>query len=364
MNKISSRQLYFFLAAVAPVGKLVLLPVTLAHYAANDLLFSAAANFLLQAGVIALVLLLAKNGLSLGELLQKTFGKVGAKIILTVFSAFFFYAALCPLIEQKLFVQSIFYDTLPSVITFSSFFLFSAYLCAKPLSSYGRSWDILAPVAIVGFIGIIALSAGSADFGALKPVGAAGIGGITRGAAYTTYWFFDSAILLTLLGKIEYKRGMAWKGPLFYLAGATAVLLFLAVFYGIFSEIAVRQQFAFAKIGKYSPAVGMLGRIDYLFVFAIALAMAFYSALPLQAGVDCLRQAYGSPAGKLLPALISVAVNIVMLALTVFFDYQFAEVRRVVGEMLFWIFPVFTVLLPALSPLLKLRIRKREGKTA
>ena len=70
MNKISSRQLYFFLAAVAPVGKLILLPVTLAHYAANDLLFPAAINFFLQAGVIALVLLLAKNGLSLGELLK------------------------------------------------------------------------------------------------------------------------------------------------------------------------------------------------------------------------------------------------------------------------------------------------------
>ena len=364
MNKISSRQLYFFLAAVAPVGKLILLPVTLAHYAASDLLFPAAINFFLQAGVIALVLLLAKNGLSLGELLQKTFGKIGAKIILTIFFAFFFYAALCPLIEQKLFVQSIFYDTLPSVVTFSSFFIFSAYLCAKPLSSYGRIWDILAPVAFVGFVGIIALAAGNMDFGALNPVGAAGIEKITQGAAFTNYWFFDSAILLTLLGKIEYKRGMAWKGPLFYLLGAAAVMLFLAVFYGIFSEIAVRQQFAFAKIGKYSPAVGILGRIDYLFVFALSLVMAFYSALPLQAGIDCLRQAYGSPAGKLLPALASVAVNIIMLVLTVFFDYRFAEVRRFVGEMLFWVFPIFTLLLPALSPLLKLRVRKREVKTS
>ena len=136
-------------------------------------------------------------------------------------------------------MQSIFYDTLPSVVTFSSFFIFSAYLCAKPLSSYGRIWDILAPVAFVGFVGIIALAAGNMDFGALNPVGAAGIEKITQGAAFTNYWFFDSAILLTLLGKIEYKRGMAWKGPLFYLLGAAAVMLFLAVFYGIFSEIAV-----------------------------------------------------------------------------------------------------------------------------
>ncbi len=49
MSKIAPRQLYFFFACIAPLGKLVLLPTQLAQYSANDLLFPAAINFLLQA---------------------------------------------------------------------------------------------------------------------------------------------------------------------------------------------------------------------------------------------------------------------------------------------------------------------------
>ncbi len=87
MNKISSRQLYFFLACVAPVGKLVILPSRLAFYSRNDLLIPAAVNFLIQAAVIFCVLLLAKRNVNLYELLANTFGKVIGKILILLFSA-------------------------------------------------------------------------------------------------------------------------------------------------------------------------------------------------------------------------------------------------------------------------------------
>ncbi len=145
MNKISTRQLCFFLAAIAPVGKIVLMPTNLIYFSKNNLLFPAAMNFLLQAAVIFLVLLIAKNDKSFYQLIADKLGNVTAKIILTVFALFFFFASLMPLLEQKIFVQSSFYDTLPSILSFSSFFVFSAYLCSKPLSSFGRAWDILAP---------------------------------------------------------------------------------------------------------------------------------------------------------------------------------------------------------------------------
>ena len=220
MNKISTRQLCFFLAAIAPVGKIVLMPTNLVHYAKNDLLFPAAMNFLLQAAVVFLVLLLAKNNKSFYELVASKLGHIAAKIILCIFSLFFFFAAVLPLVEQKLFVQSVFYDTLPSIAAFSSFFVFSAYLCAKPLSSFGRTWDILAPLAIAAFAGILLLSLRTADFGALAPALQSGGKGIFQGFAYSMSWFLDSAILLSFLGKIDYKKGLPWKGLLSYLAGA------------------------------------------------------------------------------------------------------------------------------------------------
>lgn len=355
MNKISQRQLFFLLGCVAPVGKLVILPARLAANAGGDLWIPALFHVLVQSAVIFCVLLLAKRGKSFYELLADTFGQIIAKILSVLFALFLLYAALLPLLEQQIFVQGVFYDTLPSLAAFSPFFLFSAYLCAKPLASFGRVWDILGPMAIVSFAGILVFSATNADYLAVLPVGSAGLKGIAGSTALSFSWFFDSALLIPLLGKIEYKRGAAWKGTLCYLAGGFAVLLFLVTFFGIFEGTAGNQLFAFTKTSKYYSAITALGRIDYVFIFALALVMAFYSALPLQGSIDCVLQAFGKK--RYLPTLLSIGVNLLFFGFTVFFDFRFNLAMEFISQKLFWIFPVFTVLLPPLCLLLR---RKRH----
>ena len=91
MKRISSRQLYFFLACIAPVGKLLFLPTQLANSARNDLLFPMLASYLVQAGAIFCVLLLAKRKMNLYELLENTFGGIAAKILISIFALFLFY---------------------------------------------------------------------------------------------------------------------------------------------------------------------------------------------------------------------------------------------------------------------------------
>lgn len=351
MNKISARQLYFFLACVAPVGKLVILPSRLAFYSRNDLLIPAAVNFLIQAAVIFCVLLLAKRNVNLYELLSNTFGKVIGKIVILIFSAFLLYAALLPLLEQKVFVQGTFYDTIPSLVAFAPFFLVSAYLCAKPLYSYGRTWDILGPIAIAGFAGVLVMSIGEADFGSLLPVGASGVKGIFGGTAYSFSWFFDSALLLMMLGKIKYEKNMAWKGALYYLLGGFLALLFLATFYGIYQETSINQLFAFTKTSKYFSAITVLGRVDYIFIYLLAFVMIFYCSLPLQAAIEGVVQGFGQH--KYLPSLLSVGINGIMLLLLYIFNYRFGEVLHIVSELAFWVFPIFTVVLPLLCLLLR-----------
>ena len=359
MNKISTRQLCFYLAAIAPVGKIILLPTYLVRYAKNDLLFPAAMNFLLQACVIFLVLLLAKSEKSFFELVKDKLGSIAAKIILCIFALFFFFAAIMPLLEQKLCVQGVFFDTLPTNLTASCFYLFSAYLCAKPLASFGRTWDILAPLSIAAFAGLLIFASKTADFGALNPALQAGAKGIFQGFAYCMSWFIDSAFLLSLLGKIDYKKGLPWKGLLCYLAGAALVLIFLAFFYGIFQETALGQEFAFSKISRYFSGVESLGRIDYLFIFALSLVMAFYVTLPLQAGIDLIGQCFQSSEKRLLPAILSIVINAAMFTCTYLLEYRYNTLNEALSVKLFWIFPVFCLLLPAAALLLKIR-RRRE----
>lgn len=356
MKKISTRQLLFFLACIMPVGKLVLLPARLADTSKNDLLFPLLVSYLVQAAAIFCALLVAKKGMTFYELLANTFGKIAAKILITLFAVFLLFAALLPILEQKLFVQSVFYDTLPSFVAFAPFFLFAAYLLSKPLTSHGRVWDILAPLSVVGILGILILSLSSADFSALAPVGAAGWKGFFRGTMSATAWFFDAALLLPLLGTFRYEKGLAWKGTVCYLAGGAVVALFVAMFYGIFQEISPNQLFAFTATSKYFSGISMLGRIDYIFIFALGLVMSFYVTLPLKESIECVLEAYGRP--RYLPTLLALAVTALFLALVVIFDYRFTEVLGFFTETVFWIIPIFSVAIP---PLLLLLRRKRHA---
>lgn len=357
MNKISARQVYFFLACVAPVGKLVLLPAKLAEYAGGDLWIPALLHFVLQAAAVFCVLLFCREQKSLSALLEERLGKVGAKILLTLFALFFVFAGILPVFEQKLFVQGVFYDTLPSLIAFGPFFLFAAYLCSKPLSSMGRVFDIIAPLSIAAFFGILLFSAGSSDLGAVLPVGASGGSGLMQGIGYSFSWFFDAALLAMMAGKIEYRKGMAWKGALCYLAGGIAVVFFLMIFYGIFEGTAINQLFAFSKTSKYFSGITVLGRVDYLFIFTLSLVAAFYTAMPITCAIECAVQAFGHRRRLSIP--LSLLICVLYLVLIRLFDYRFGEIMQAISQQAFWVFPLFGLLLPALC--LLLRRKKHES---
>ncbi len=346
MNKLSARQVYFLLACILPVGKLILLPARLADVSKNDLLLPAALHLLLQAGAVFCALLLAKRNMSLFEMLEGTLGHVAACVLQTVFALFLLFAALLPVLEQKLLVQSVFYDTLPTIASFAPFFLFAAYACSKPLASFGRMWDMLAPFSLAGYFGILLLSVGSADLAALAPTGAAGASGFFGGTMSAFAWFYDAALLLPLLGKIDYTRGMAWKGMLFYLAGGAGVLIFLAVFYGIFQETSVNQLYAFTATSKYFSGIATLGRADYLFIIVLTLVMTFSCILPIQGAIECALQAYGRK--RWLAIVLSVGASLVFLILVLVLDYRFGEILAALSGVLFWIFPLFCLALPPL----------------
>lgn len=356
MKELSARQLYFYFLCIAPVGKLILMPAQLVSGAKNDLLFPALLHMLLSAGAVFCVMLAARAEKPLPELLSAAFGRIGAAAILFLFAAFFLFAAVFPLTEQMLLVQSVYYDTLPSILSFLPFFLFSAYFCARPFAENGRIFDLLAPLSALGFLGLMVLAVPSADFSALLPAGAAGGNGFLLAARESALWFFDPALLLLFAGRFRYRSGMAWKTAAFSLLGSAAVLFFLAVFYGIFSDLALRQTFAFAKVSKYFSAITVLGRIDYLFLCLLTLVMAFYAALPLQACCACL---HGGTNGKLPRPAAACAVNAAALALLLLTRFRYAALQEWLMHKLFWIFPLFGVLLPALTLLLRRSRRAR-----
>ncbi len=355
MDKIKLRQICFLYAALLPATRMLLYPATLAYHAGNDLLFSALGNLLAEGIVVFAIMLLAgRTEQTFFGLLKNTFGEIAARVVYGVFALFFALSALLPLLEQKGFVTQVLYENAPTVLSFAPFFAVGLFACMRGLESIGRIADIALPLFAVCFAALIFLALPQADFAALLPVLGRGAAPVLRGWRYGMARYADCLFPLFFLGHFRAEKGGTAKVMLSFAAGAAATLLFLAVFYAVFADLAPLQQNALAQIAKYTTAFTSLGRIDLLPAIALSLVLAFALCIPLQLCTHCACTAIGCR--PLLPAL---AVNGALLALTVFFNYSFREVQTVFAEALWPLFGVFCYLLPLFATLLRKGQRRR-----
>lgn len=357
MNKLSVRQLCLFLACLAPCGKLLSLPAILSREAGGDLLISALINFLFQGVIIFLMLRLAeRTEFTFFGLLKNTFGEVAARVIYVIFALYFLFYALFPVLEQKFFVQSELYDSLPSLLVFLPFFLFSLFACAKNITAIGRSADIALPLFAISVGGLLFMSVSSADFSAVLPIGDSSPAQILSGSAHTQNWFSDSAFVLLFLGKFPAGRKTTVKATVAYAIGALVVLAFLLVFYGIFQSIAPREGYAISKIGRYYSALSVIGRVDILLNYIFTIALLFYSVVPFMLGAECLSYVFGEHR-----IIYSVIFNALAAAFTVIFNHSAIIVYRVINVYLFPVFIVFAYGFPVAA--LFLRKKEKEEKS-
>lgn len=349
MNKLSTRQLCFFMACMVPVGKLINLPELLAAQSGGDLLLSALMSYALQAIVIGLLLWLSqRTQCTFFELIENTFGKTFARVVYFFLALYFLFYSLVPLLEQKSFVQSAFYDTIPAIIVFLPFFLFSSFACVKNMTAIGRVADLSLILFALSFFGLMFMSISSGDFSSLLPFGEQPFVSSLKGSLHTLNWFSDSAFLLMFLGRFKGSRKSTAAILLSYLLGALFVLFFLAVFYGIFQSVAPDMKFAITRIALYNRALTTLGRIDYIFSYIMVVVLLFYAVLPLQMSVEALTYIFGERR-----LLYSILVNIVILASVVLFNHSAAVVYNVVEEKLFFLFLLFADLLPIIALFLR-----------
>lgn len=355
--KLCVRQICFLFAAILPVTRLLVYPATLTFWAKNDLLFSAALSFLLEGTAVAAVLFAAsRTQKTLFQLLEENFGTLAARAVYLLFALFFAFSAFLPILEQRGFVLQVFYENVPSFLSFLPFFLVSLFACTKGLRSIGRAADLALPVFVLCFGILFLMAVTEGDYTALLPLFSAGTG-ILRGGAFGLPWYAGGAYMLFFLGNFRYEKGAAGKIMLAYAAGAAAVLAFLAAFYAIFSDIALLQQNAVAHLSKYATAFTSLGRIDLFFVFALTLVLLFALCIPLQLSVHCACAAFSCK--TTLPAL---AVNALLLVLTLLFNQSYLEIQTLITQKLWIVFAVFAVFLPYVSVFLRQKEKRMLPK--
>ena len=329
-DEVVGRQIALAAAFLLPVSKLLEAPSLLAKYAAGDLLLPAILHFLLQFGVLfALVYAASKSDKTLFERLRLRFGRWSA-LFYVLYAVYFLFAAILPLFDLEKFTYAAFFDTAPTSFSFAFFFIFSAFVCVKGLKALGRA----------------------ADFSHLLPLFGSKFGDTVYAFTRTTPHFSDAVLLLPFIGNLRYKKGDGVKILTGYGVGACSTLLFLAVFFGIYSSIAPREHYAFSKIAEYFPALDVIGRFDLLFVYMLTLVLLVFTAMPLQFTTDFICKVCHTRKKVLVATLLNLALLLLLLYANKFYNAVYALIS---GKLpfVFWLIadmlPLFFIFLPKMQ---------------
>ena len=352
MYQLKTRQICFFLIAFLPITKFFSLPSILAGFCGEDLWLSVLISLILDFLTLVPILLVCKNTQkNFFEILEDTFGKNGSKIIAFLYVIYFMTKAILPLNEQKDYVEFTLYTLTPSVFYFLPLFILAFYMCFKRIRVLGRLADVLWMVTINGFLTLIALSLSNADFSAILPVGASGLTKIVRGSVASLNWFGDSLFIFLFVGTFKWEKRTGTKICLSYLIGAFMVLVFMIIFYSIFTSIAFRQRFALTEISKYTTVINNLGRFDYIGIFMILFSNMFALCLPLYFSSKLLNYIFSIKKLWVSP----VIVVLIQLIITLCFYEFFVSIEWFMTGYFAVYFFILANILPVIISLITLR---------
>ncbi len=352
-KQLKTRQVCLFFLAFLIINKLFTLPSTVTSISNNDLLISALVNILIDGFSLFLILLLTKNSNeNFYEILENTLGKVGTKIVCVIYFVYFFSKSILPIIEQKEYIELTLYIPNPSIFYFLPFFITSLYICAKKLRILGRLSDILFVSSLTGFIVLMALSVPHADFSNLLPIGVNGAKKILSGSYLSLTWYGDAVYFLFFIGHFKREKKDGVKILLSYCLSAFCVVLFMAVFYGIFSSISYRQKFSLTEISKYTTIINSTGRFDYFAILLLLVSNLVSIALPLFFSCRILNYIFGIRNRYLAPFI----VNALSLIITLLLTERVFSAQRIINTY----FGAFYLVMANIFPVIILSIKKRS----
>ena len=339
---VCARQIAFLSAFVLPIYKLTEVPSILAEFAKGDLLLPALLHYLLQAGLLALLLFaLSKSETPLLVRMEEKLGK-GALFVYAFYALFFLLTAILPLLDLEKFVYAVFYDTAPTLFSFLFFFILCAFVCTKGLKAIGRFSDMALVLFLAPFLALLVMSLVEADISNLLPLFESPAKQSVKAFSYTLPHFSDVILLLPLLGRLNYKKGDGKKIMGGYALGGVFTLLFLGVFYGVYSTIAPKQHYAFSKIAQYFPALTSIGRIDLLLVYVLCLVLFFYTCLPVFYSCGCISKVFCTKR----KTWISAGVCFFAVLFVLFFNRRYNAIYALFTQKLSVLFVLFADLVP------------------
>lgn len=352
-KQLKTRQICLFFIAFTFINKIFTLPSIIANVSKNDLWISSFFNVLLDGFTLILMLILSKNtDQDFFTMLERLLTKTGAKIISCFYFLYFFSKSVLPIIEQREYIELTLYIPNPSFLYFLPFFIVCFYIATKKLRILGRLADVLFLSSALGFIVLMALSIPHADFSNTLPIGVNGLSAIIKGSFLSLVWYGDALYFLFFIGNFKRAKKDGTKISVAYFISGIIVVLFMVVFYGIFTSIAYRQKFSLTEISKYTTIINSTGRFDYFAILMLLVSNVVTLSIPLYFCAKILDHIFNVKYKYLSPAIVSV----LSLTLTLVLTERIFSAQKIIITL----FGIFYVLMANVLPVILLLISKRR----
>lgn len=321
---LKTRQICFFYIALLPVVKFFMMPSLICGICGEDAWISALINgFADVITVTVIYFCFRREDGDFFTAIERRFGKVFAKTVAAFYIIFFLLKTVMPLHEEKNYVELTLYITSPNLTTFMPVFAAVFFICLKRLRVMGRIADAVFIIALIGYAFTFALALPHTDPAAILPVGAQGAKKVLGGAYSSYVWFSDGAYFLFFAGNYVKNKRDGLKIVICATISALIVVFFVIIFYGTFTSIAFRQQFALTEISKYTTAINNMERFDYIPIFALLFVSLFSLSLPFYFAAELLSRFF--PVKRFIAA---IAVCLPSVLLLIFFDGYFNSIEN------------------------------------
>ncbi len=349
-KKLLTRQVCFILLCFGSSLRTILYPTNLSYFVGNSGWVCAAINYGVSAVFVCLcAIACSRSDKTFFERIEATCGKVCARIIYALLGVYFLLISIAPVCEHQLYVLNIFYDTIPSLLIFLPFFFFSVFMAGKSIRVTGRLADLCLPIFIFCAITLIFFSLQECDFGSLLPIFKVSPKEGFEGITSNLYRFNEGAVMLIFMGNFKYKKGDWAKISISYLIGGLIIIAFVGAYYGVYTYLTPDMQFATSKIGLFFSAIGVIGRIDYIFIYALEIVQLIALVFNIQLSVYALTKTFNTKNSK----LISLCLNVFLLLAVILLNHRFTALQGVYAKIGYIITLIFAGALPTLSLFLR-----------
>ena len=294
-------------------------------------------------------------GATLGEVLEKTAGKIFSKIVFVMLGVYFFILAILPYESVHEVFADIIFDSLPWKY-FALFLLIAMGVVAvSGLRNIGRTCQMFFGVIAIGVVGLLILGVSTTDLTEILPITETVLGSVAEGVFKSTLWFGNFTVLYVLMGKIKDQENKKWSAiKLSFFLSSLFVVFSYVVFYGIYGQITPLKRNWLTKVSQFALLSLDIGRIDWFFILFAELATILTAGIFVYCSAYCFKEVFK-------PKKFNMIIYIILFALYLNTNF-IVKCKLDIFRVLITVGPIYGIVVQYVLPFVLLLFARKFSK--